>query len=286
MHLALCATVCDKYYSLMEVTPTLLDFLLDRVNARPSGLQSIELSETAELQTVKSEVQPDPTEQADCLSDTKNETHSRGCEAFASENSPELKVSGYENVSLTGINSGVKIEHSKDVDIIDGSNESFCNGVESSYMHDSEAVKDLDEIDMDEPNTCSSVLEEISVCTEEQDDRDMAKSSPSPLLPNGFSCFDKDSSVSVDYQDTKEDLDLKHVDVIKCMVTANGFANYSNGYASANKCDVPVEDGDASFSNETPSAEMHQLKWRVASENSEADKGNGVKKVEKSGTRS
>ncbi|TKY74829.1 Ubiquitin carboxyl-terminal hydrolase 19 [Spatholobus suberectus] len=258
--------------------------LYSRVSARPSGLQSIESSGTAEVKTVKLEVQSGPTEQAECLSDMKTGTYSRGCEASPSD-SPELKVSGCENASLTEMNSGIKREHSKDVDIIEVANEAFCNGVESSYMHDSEAVNDFGDTDMDGSNTCSSVLEEISVCMEEQDDSDMVKSSPSPCLPNGFSCSDKDSSVSVDYQNTKEDSASEHVDVIKCKVTANGFANYSNGYASANKCDVPVEDGDGSFNTETPSAEMHQLKWRLASDNSEADKGNGVKKVEMTGNK-
>lgn len=259
----------------------LLDLFLDRVNARPSGLQSIESSETAEVQTIKSEVPPGPTEQAECLSDMKTETYSGGCEAFPFDSSLELKVSCCENVSLTEMNSEVKREQFKDVDIIDVANESFCNGVESSYMHDSEAVKDSGDIDSNGSKTCSSSLEEISVCMEEQDDNDndMAKSSPCPHLPNGFSCFDKDSSVSVDYQNTRED--SGHKDVTKCKLTSNGFANYSNGYGSANKYDdVPVEDGDGSFSTETPSAKMHQLKERLASENSEVDKGNGVKKVE------
>ncbi|KAG5030882.1 hypothetical protein AAZX31_06G054500 [Glycine max] len=255
--------------------------LYSRVNARPSGLQSIELSETAEVQTIKSKVQPGWTEQAECLSDMKSETYSysRGYEAFPSDSSPELKVSCCE--SVTEMNSEIKREQSKDVDIIDVASESFCNGFETSHMHDSEAVKDLGDIDSDGSNTCSSVLEEISVCMEEQDDNDndMAKSSPCPHLPNGFSCFDKDSSVSVDYQNTRED--SGHKDVTKCKLTSNGFANYSNGYGSANKYDdVPVEDGDGSFSTETPSAKMHQLKERLASENSEVDKGNGVKKVE------
>ncbi|RDY08579.1 Ubiquitin carboxyl-terminal hydrolase 19, partial [Mucuna pruriens] len=261
--------------------------LYSRVSARPSGLQSIVSPETAEVQTVKSEVQPgpSPTEQAECFSDMKTETYGRGCEAFSSESSPELEVSGSENMSLTGMNTGVKREHSKDVDIIDVANESLCNGVESSDMHDSEAVKDLEDVDMDGSNTHSSVLEEISSSMEEQDDdNNIAKSSPSGL-PNGFSCFDKDSSVSVDCHNTREvsNSDSEHVDVIKCK--ANGFANYSNGFA--NKCDVPVEDGDGdgSFSTETPSAEMHQLKWRLGSENPEADKANGVEKVEISGNK-
>ena len=264
----------------------LLDLFLDRVNARPSGLQSIESSETAEVQTIKSKVQPGWTEQAECLSDMKSETYSysRGYEAFPSDSSPELKVSCCE--SVTEMNSEIKREQSKDVDIIDVASESFCNGFETSHMHDSEAVKDLGDIDSDGSNTCSSVLEEISVCMEEQDDSDMAKSSPSSCLPDGFSSVDKDSSVSVDYRNTRKDSDSDHKDVVKCKVTSNGFANYSNGYASANKYDdVPVEDGDGCFSTETPSAKMHQLKERLASENAEVDKGNGVKRVEISGNK-
>ncbi|KAG5048334.1 hypothetical protein AAZX31_04G057000 [Glycine max] len=260
--------------------------LYSRVNARPSGLQSIESSETAEVQTIKSEVPPGPTEQAECLSDMKTETYSGGCEAFPFDSSLELKVSCCENVSLTEMNSEVKREQFKDVDIIDVANESFCNGVESSYMHDSEAVKDSGDIDSNGSKTCSSSLEEISVCMEEQDDSDMAKSSPSSCLPDGFSSVDKDSSVSVDYRNTRKDSDSDHKDVVKCKVTSNGFANYSNGYASANKYDdVPVEDGDGCFSTETPSAKMHQLKERLASENAEVDKGNGVKRVEISGNK-
>ncbi|CAJ1973609.1 unnamed protein product [Sphenostylis stenocarpa] len=261
----------------MEVIPIFLDLLRYRVKARPSGLQSIELSETAEVQT---EEQPSPTEQAGCLSELKTETYSGGCESSPSDSSPELIV-GCENMPLTEINPGVKREQSKDVEIIDvNANDSVCNGVESSYMHGSEAVKDLGDIeDLDGSNTCSSVLEEISVCKEEQDDSDLAKWSPTSCLPNGFSCVDKNSSVSMDYENAREDSNSKHVDVTKCKVTANGFANHNNSYVSANNYDdVPVEDGDGSFPIEmTPSAEKHQFKGRLASDNSEGDKGNGVK---------
>ncbi|KAJ1378103.1 Zinc finger, MYND-type [Sesbania bispinosa] len=229
--------------------------LYSRVSARPSGLQSIESSETADVQTVKAGVQPGPTEQAGCFSDMKTVTDSRGWEGFPSDISPELKVSGCKSVSLTGMNSSAEREHSKDMDIIDVAND---------------------------------VLEEISGCTEEQDDSDMVKSGPSPVLPNGFSCFDKDSSVSKDHQNIRED--LEHVDVVKCKSTAvKGNANYSNGYASANCSngyDIPIQDGGAVFSGvsscstETSSAEMHQLKRRLPSYSSEADEGNGIKKVE------
>ncbi|KAL2346631.1 hypothetical protein Fmac_000631 [Flemingia macrophylla] len=229
--------------------------LYSRVNPRPSGLQSIESSEIAEVQKVKAEVKSGPTEQVECLSDMKTETYSGGCEAIPSDSSQESMFSGGENVSSSRMHAGVKREYSKDVHMIDFAIEPFCNGVESVNVcdseavnvHDSEAVKDLGDVDMVASNTCSSVLEDISGCMEEQndsDDSDITKSSPSPCLPNGFSCFDKDSSVSVDCRNTREYSDSEHVDVIKCKVTINGFANYSNGYASANKYDVPVEDGD------------------------------------------
>ncbi|KAK7352614.1 hypothetical protein VNO80_18038 [Phaseolus coccineus] len=244
--------------------------LYSRVHARASGLQSIVSSETAE-------VQPSPTKQAKCLPELKTETYSGGCESSPSNSSPEVMVL-CENMALTEMDSGVRREQSKDVEIIDvNANESaVCNGVDSSYMHGSEAVKDLGDVeDSDGSNTCSSVLEEISVCMEEQDDSDLAKSSPTSCLPNG-------SSVSVDYENAREDSDSNDVDAIKSRVTANGFANHSNGYVSPNKYDdVPVEDGDVFFSTETTSsAEKHQFKGRLGSDNYEGEKGNGVKKVE------
>ncbi|XP_027354132.1 ubiquitin carboxyl-terminal hydrolase 18-like [Abrus precatorius] len=257
--------------------------LYSRVSARPSGLQIFESSETAEAQTVKVDVQPGLDEQAECLSDMQTVTSSRGCEVFQSHNSPELKVSVCENMTLTGMNSGVKRGHTKDVDVIDVANETSCSAVESSSMHSSEAVKDLVDINMERSNLCSPVLEQISGFMEVQND--MAKSDPSPCLPNGFSCFDKDSAAPGDYQNKREE--SEHVDVIKC----TGNANYSNGYASANNHDVLVEDGDAvssgigSFSTETSSAEMHQLKRRLSSYSSEADGGNDVKKMEISGNK-
>ncbi|ESW08912.1 hypothetical protein PHAVU_009G084800 [Phaseolus vulgaris] len=243
--------------------------LYSRVHARASGLQSIVSSETAE-------VQPSPTKQAKCLLELKTDTYSGGCESSPSNSSPEVMVL-CENMPLTEMDSGVKREQLKDVEIIDvNANGSVCNGVDTSNMHGFEAVKDLGDVeDSDESNTCSSVLEEISVCMEEQDDSDLAKSSPTSCLPNG-------SSVSLDYENAREDSDSNDVDAIRSRVTANGFANHSNGYVSANKYDdVPVEDGDVSFSTETtPSAEKHQFKGRLGSDNYEGDKGNRVTKVE------
>ncbi|KAJ1380981.1 Zinc finger, MYND-type [Sesbania bispinosa] len=125
--------------------------------------------------------------------------------------SPELKVSGCKSVSLTGMNSTAEREHSKDMDIIDVAND---------------------------------VLEEISGCTEEQDDSDMQQ---------------------------------KAMQIIAMgMPVQIG----SNGY------DIPIQDGGALFSEvsscstETSSAEMHQLKRRLPTYSSEADEGNGIKKVE------
>ncbi|XP_061374902.1 ubiquitin carboxyl-terminal hydrolase 18-like [Gastrolobium bilobum] len=292
--------------------------LYSRVRARPSCLQSIESSGTAEVQTVKVEVQSGPAEQAECLSDMKTVTYSRGCEAFPSDSSPEVKVSGCEHVSLTGMNYDAKIEHfedigvvdianetscsavessdihssqavNEDIGVVDIANETSCSAVESSDIHSSQAVNDLRSIEISRSNPCSS--EVILGCREEQDAGHMAKSGPSPGLPNGFSCFDNDSSVSMDYQNTRED--SGHEDVIKCksLAATNGNGNYSNGYASANKYAIPVEDGSVVFhgvgscSTETSSDEMHQLKRRLPFYSSEADQGNGVKKVEISGNK-
>ena len=267
----------------------LVDLLLDRVTARPSGLQTIESSET-EAQTVEVEVVPGPTEQAECLSNMETITCSRGGDALPSDTdcSPELKVSGCDyDECLTGTKSSAKREHSKDMDLIDVANETSCSAVDSSYMPSSQSIKDLGDVDMSRSNPCSSVLEEISGCTQEQDNTDMAKSGPSPGLLNGFSSLN-DSSVSMDYQNSKED--SEHVDVVKCnSITAQGNATYGNGYASANKYAIPVGDGGTvfsgvdSFSTETSSAEMHQLKRRLPFHSSETDHGNGVKKVEISG---
>lgn len=125
------------------MVPVLLDLLLDRVSARPSGLQSIESSETANVQTVRVELQPGTAEQAECFPDMKTATCTGGREAFPSDISPELKVFGCESVSLTGMNPGVKREHSNDIGIIDVTNETSYSAAESSYMGSSHAVKDL-----------------------------------------------------------------------------------------------------------------------------------------------
>lgn len=211
-------------------------------------------------------MQPSSTEHAECLPESRTETDSGGCESSPSNSSPEFMVP-CENMPLSEINSEVKREQSKDVEIIEvNGNDSVCNGVESSYMHGSEADKDMVDVeDSDGSNTCSSVLEEISVCMEEQDDSDLAKSSPTSSLPNKYSC------VSVDYENARENSDSKQpVDTIKSMVTANGFADHSNGYVNANKYDdVPVEDCDDSFLTETTTSDKH-----------EDDKGNRVKEVE------
>ncbi|XP_047170037.1 ubiquitin carboxyl-terminal hydrolase 18-like [Vigna umbellata] len=233
--------------------------LYSRVHARASGLQTIVSSETTE-------VQPSSTEHAEGLPESRTETNSGGCESSPSNSSPEFMVP-CENMPLSEINSGVKREQSKDVEIIEvNGNDSVCNGVESSYMHGSEADRDMVDVeDSDGSNTCSSVLEEISVCMEEQDDSDLTNSSCPSSLPNKY------SSVSVDYENAREDSDSKQpVDTIKSIVTANGFADHSNGYVSANKYDdVPVEDGDDYFLTETTTSDKY-----------EDDKGNRVKEVE------
>lgn len=205
-------------------------------------------------------MQPSSTEHAECLPESKTENYS----------SPEM----IEDMPLAETNSRVKREQSKDVEIIDVNDHvSVCNGVESSYMHGSEADKDMGDVeDSDGSNTCSSVLEEISVCMEEQDESDLAKSIPTLSVPNNGSC------VSVDYENAREDSDSNQADAIKSIVTANGFADHSNGYVSANRYDdVPVEDGDGSFFSETTSAEKH---GKLASDKYECEKGNRVKEVE------
>lgn len=83
---------------------------------------------------------------------------------------------------------------------------------------------------------------------EEQDDSDMAKSGLSPVMPNGFSCFDEDFSVLKDYQNTREDSEHVHDIKLLKLIAVKGDANYSNGYAGANTHDIPIEDGGAVFS--------------------------------------
>ncbi|KAL4276915.1 hypothetical protein HN51_059562 [Arachis hypogaea] len=247
--------------------------LYSRVTARPSGLQTTESSDT-HMQTVEVEVEPSPTEQAECLSNMETVTCNGTCDAFPAEHSSnsELKVSA--------------CEQSKDIRLIDVANGTPSWATESSHVP-SKSGKDLEDIDMRRSNLCSSVVEDILCCTEEQDDTDMAKVSVSPRLANGFSSLN-DSSVSMDYQNSGED--QEHVELVKCKpLTAQGHANHGNGYASANKYAIPVEDdgsvfsGVGSFSTETSASEMHQLKRRLPFHGSETGHANGVKKVEVSG---
>lgn len=216
------------------------------------------------MQTV--EVEPVHTEQAECLSNMKSVTCSIGCEVSPSDISPELKVSsdnGYE--SSIGLDSEAKREQSEDMDMTDVestgiANEVSCSAVESSYMPISHAVKDLGDVDM------GRSLDETSGCTQEQDDTDMDISGPSMVLPNDFSLLDKHSSASVDYGNLKED--AGHIDVVKCKsFTSKDDAYYGNGYVSANKSAIPLEDAGTLFSG-------------VGSFPTESDKGNGTKKVE------
>ncbi|MED6203637.1 hypothetical protein PIB30_001335 [Stylosanthes scabra] len=239
--------------------------LYSRVTARPSGLQTTESSVT-HMQTGEGEVEvePSPTEQAECLSNMVTVTCNGACDVFPAEHSnSEPKVSAHEQ--------------SKDTHLIDVANGTSCWAVESSHVP-SQSGKDLGDNDMRRSNLCSSVLEEISGCTEENDDTDMAKSSVSPRLSNGFSSQD-DSSVSMDYQISGED--SEHVELVKCKpVTAQDCANHGNGYANANKYAIS---GVGSFSTETSASEMHQLKRRLPFQGSETGQSNGVKKVEVSG---
>ncbi|MED6176688.1 Ubiquitin carboxyl-terminal hydrolase 19 [Stylosanthes scabra] len=241
--------------------------LYSRVTARPSGLQTTESSDT-HMQTVEGEVEvevePSPTEQAECLSNMVTVTCNGACDVFPAEHcNSEPKVSA--------------CEQSKDTRLIDVANGTSCWAIESSHVP-SQFGKDLGDMDMRRSNLCSSVPKEISGCTEEHDDTDMAKSSVSPRLSNGFSSQD-DSSVSMDYQISGED--SEHVELVKCKsVTAQDCAIHGNGYANANKYAIS---GIGSFSTETSASEMHQLKRRLPFQGSETGQSNGVKKVEVSG---
>lgn len=121
---------------------------------------------------------------------------------------------------------------------------------------------------------------------EEQDDSDMAKSGLSPVMPNGFSCFDEDFSVLKDYQNTREDSEHVHDIKLLKLIAVKGDANYSNGYAGANTHDRELRMVVLCFLKlvlvplKRPKAEMPQLKRRLPFYNSETDQGNGVKKVE------
>lgn len=241
------------------------------------------------MKTFEVGVQPGSSKQAECFSDTNTATYSKGCEALPFGISPELKVSASESVSLTEMSCGAKSEHSNDMDV-EVANETSSSGVESSYICSSQAAEHWGDIDMTRSNPCSSVLGEISGCKKEQDDSDMAKSAPSLVLPNGFSGFDKDSYVSEDYQNLRGD--SEHVDAIECKsIAAKDNVKLSNGYASSNIHDMPVEDGGAVFSgvgscsSETSSAEMHQLKRRLPFYSSEAEEGNELNKMESAGNK-
>lgn len=208
--------------------------LYSRCSVRPSGLQiqTTEPSRIAEMQTVKVEMEPGPTEQAKCLSNGESVTCSRGCEVLPSDISPGLKVSGYECQPSTVMDSDAKCDNSEDVDRIDikpnnAANEVLsCSVVESSYIPISQAV-DFGDVDM-------NISSETSSCTEEQHDKDMASSGPSLGLPNDFPCFDKYSSVSMDCQKMGED--SEHIDVAKCkLITSKDKPYYGNGHVAANK---------------------------------------------------
>ncbi|KAJ1430155.1 Zinc finger, MYND-type [Sesbania bispinosa] len=231
--------------------------LYSRCSSRPSGpqIQSTESSGTSEeVQTVEAE--PGQTEQAECLSDMKTLTCSRGCEVLPSDISSEVKVSsGYEYES-TGLNLEAKKGQSEDMDIID---------VESTDMSISQAAKDLADVDIGKP------LEETVGCIQEQDDTNKARSGSSLGLPDDFSPLDKLSSVSTDYQNGE---DSEHMDVVKCkLLTAKDNTYYGNGYVSANKSAIPHDDTGTLFS-------------AVGSSPTENANGNGVKKVELSADKS
>ena len=238
----------------------LCDVILDRSSARSSGLQiqTTESSGTAEVQTVEAE--RGPNEQAECPSNVEAQavTCNGVCEILPSDISPELKVSGYESESSTGMNSDARGEPFEDVDMIDVeptgvTNEISCTAVESSYIPISQADKDLGDVDI------GRSLEKASGRTEEKDDTDMARNGPSPGSLNGF-------SVSMHCQNVGED--SEHKEVVKCkVVTAKDNAYHGNGYVNANKSAVPVEDAGTLLSN-------------GGSFPTETDQGNGNNKVE------
>lgn len=264
MHVIVLTVICANYWVRWQVMFVLI---LDRCIARPSSLQiqTTESSGIVEERTV--EVEPGPTEQAECLSNMKALTRSKGCEVSPSDISPELKVSsGYESESSIGLNSEeAKREQSEDTDMIDVestdiANDISCSAVESSYLPISHAVEDSRDEDM------GRSIEETSGFTQDEDDTSVAVSGPSLGLPNDFSFLDKHSSVSVDYRNVEED--SEHIDAVKCKLqTAKDDAYYGNGYVSANKSAIPHEDAGTLFSG-------------VASFPTERDRGNGIKKVE------
>ncbi|KAL2974420.1 hypothetical protein AAZX31_14G104200 [Glycine max] len=254
------------YMLLYSSGKALLNLILGRCSARPSGLQ-IQTSESSGIAEVQTEVEVEPgqTEQDECLSNMKALTCSRGSEVLPSDVSPELKVSSsYDCESFAGLNSPVKREQFNDVDMMDVDstgivNEISCGAVESSYVPISQTDSDLGDVDM------GRSLEETSGCKEEQDDTDMVSSGLCSGPPNDNS-FDKHPSVSRDHQNMEED--SEHIDVVNCkLITAKDNACYSNGYVSANEPSIPVEDAGSQISG-------------ISSFPTENDKGNGIKKVE------
>ncbi|XP_028807093.1 ubiquitin carboxyl-terminal hydrolase 18 [Neltuma alba] len=225
--------------------------LYNRVNARPSGLQTTE-SLGKEEQTVKVEVEPSPTGQVAGLSNRETVTACRGSEALTPDSSQEIQVSDFENVSLHEINQDVKKERSEDVEVIDVestsdiTNKSPCSLVQPSHLPYSQDVRDLEGIAMVRSNPCLTVSEEIS--REEQEDGNTVECGPCPGSLNDFSCCHEDSPVSKAYEFTGEDSERTEVSEYKSSTTARGDANYLNGYASAVKSAIPGEDGCAVFS--------------------------------------
>ncbi|KAK4274514.1 hypothetical protein QN277_017722 [Acacia crassicarpa] len=231
--------------------------LYSRMSARPSGLQTAESLRMPAEQRDKVEVKPGLIEQPERISIMETVTCSSSLKVSASDISPDLKASGSDNDSLTGKNS-------MDVDTIDvESTSDFVSdasgsAVESLHLLASQAVKDLEDIDMVQTNPCSSASKETSGCMKEQDDiTHTGNSDPSPGLPNGFSCLDKNSCVLRDHQNGQDSSGLGD---------AKFKSNYGNGYSSASENGIPVEEARAIFSGitslppETSSAKMHQLK--------------------------
>lgn len=249
----------------------LLDLMLDRYSARQSSLkiQTTESPKIVEVKTV--EVEPDQTEQAECLSNMRTSTCSRGIEISPSGISQKLKVSssnGYDSSIGLSPSPEAKIERSEDilitdVEATDIAKDISCSAAESSYLPISHAVEDLRDVDI------GNSLEETSCCMQEPDDTDMARSGPSPGLPTDFSFLYKHSSVSMDYGHVEED--SEHKDAIKCkLLTDKDDAYYGNGYVNGNKSANPLEDAGTLFSG-------------VGSFPTESNNGNGPKKVEISG---
>ncbi|KAI9106808.1 hypothetical protein K1719_022336 [Acacia pycnantha] len=244
--------------------------LYSRVNARPSGLQTTESSRKEE-QTVNVKVEPSPTGQVAGFSNRETVTTCGSSEVLTSDGCQEIQVSGFANVTLNGISQDVKKERYDDVEVIGAestsnvTNEIVCSLVQPSYSPCSQDAGDVEGIGMVRSNPCSSVSEETP--GEEQEDTNTVESGPSPGLLNGnISCSHKDSSVSNDYECTREDSERTEAIKYKSNTTARDDANYLNGYASAIRSAIPGEDGCAVFSGisafptEISSADMHRIK--------------------------